>query len=82
MNRANKRALDQNNKLLTRIARKITIKRLKVREIDYTVVSDRIISTRQKDVQMIYDNAMLEAISLFNQSNGSIAILKKIYNLK
>jgi hypothetical protein len=82
MNRALKRSLDKNNKLITRIARKLTIAHLKEYEIDFTVVGDTIISTRQKDVERVYNNMMFRAVGEFTNSGGNVVALKKIYNLK
>lgn len=82
MNRELKRKLHRYDKLITRIARKLTMKRLKELEIDYTVVEDRIISTRQKDVERTFNQMMMVAVSDFTQSNGNIKLLKELYNLK
>lgn len=82
MNRALKRSLDKNNKLISRIARKLTVAHLKEYEIDYTIVGDRVISTRQKDVERVYNNMMFRAVSEFINSGGDTVKLKKLYNLK
>lgn len=82
MNRELKRKLHRYDKLITRIARKLTMKKLKELEIDYTVVEDRIISTRQKDVERTFNQMMMVAVSDFTQSNGNIKLLKELYNLK
>lgn len=82
MNRHWKRLINKNHKLITRIARKITMEELKKKEIDFTVEGDTIISLRQKEVTNIYDTAMLEAVRSFVTTNGNLTLIKKVYNIQ
>lgn len=81
MNRKYKRALIKYDKELSKAAVKLTKKRLKEENIDYVIASDQtILSTRDKDVQRIYDDSMLTIITLFYRFEGDIHKTLKFIN--
>lgn len=82
MNRTVKRSLERNNKLLDKIVIKMTIKRLKTLGIDFVRSGDKLISTRNKDVENVYNATMTEVLARFNKTNGSTKDMKRIYNMK
>lgn len=80
MNRTVKRAIKRHDKDITSLVRKVTIKRLKSLDIDYVSHGDNIVSTRNKDVERIYNEVMIEILALMNRYQGKFHIIKQIYN--
>lgn len=82
MNRQIKRSLTKNEKALTSIAQKLLIRALKHHEIDYIRTGDKIVSTRNKDVEKLYNQAMMEVMVDFERLGGSLTQLKQYYGYK
>lgn len=80
MNRTVRRAIQKYDKGITSLVRKVTIRRLKAQNIDYVVDDDRIVSTRQKDVERVYNSTMLEILANMNRANGDFSLVKKLYD--
>lgn len=79
MNRNVRRAIKKYDKSITSLVRRITIKRLKKREIDFVIHGDRIVSTHQKEVEQIFNGTMLEVISNISKANGDFNLVKQLY---
>ncbi len=79
MNRLIRRALKKNNDEVTRIVKQATVRRLKHFDIDFTIHDDRIVSTRAKDVEDVYNATMTQVIADFNRVGGKLDKLKQIY---
>lgn len=82
MNRKAKRAFKSNDKKLTSIAQRLLIRMLKLHEIDYVRDGDKIISTRNKDVENLYNQATMEVTVNFQRCGNSVSKLKKFYGMK
>lgn len=82
MNRKSKRSLKYNEKELTSIAQRLLIRMLKFHEIDFVRNGDRITSTRNKDVENLYNQASMEVTVNFQRCGSSISALKRFYGMK
>lgn len=82
MNRTTKRGIKKNERKLTSLAQRLLIRMLKKYEIDYVRSGDKIISTRNKEVDKLYDQAMMEVIVTFERTGGSLSKTKKYYGFK
>lgn len=82
MNRKIKRALKKNEKELTSIAQRILIRNLKALDIDFIRSGDKILSNRNRDVERLYDQCMMEVIVDFQRLDGSLHKLKQFYGYK
>jgi glycerol-3-phosphate cytidylyltransferase-like family protein len=80
VNRQLRRAITRHNDEVDRFILRKTIKVLERLNIDYTVIGDEIVTPRKKEVQDIYDNTRLNALTCFSRCGGSIAKFKQLYN--
>lgn len=82
MNRKVKRSIEHNEKALTSIVQRMLIRRLKQLGIDFIRKGDKIISTRNKDVETLYNRTMMDVMVDFERVGGKLSLLKRFYNMK
>ena len=82
MKRQIKRAINKNEKALTSIAQRQLIRKLKALGIDYVRSGDTIISTRNKDVERLYNLCMMDVMVDFEKLGGKLHLLKQYYGYK
>lgn len=82
MKRTIRRSIAKNEKALTSIAQRRLIRVLKELNIDFIRTGNKIMSTRNKDVERLYNKCMMDVMVDFERLGGKLHLLKELYGYK